>query len=125
MRHPPVITWLDRLGRSLLHLVTLGGELCAEGIGLRVVEQGIDIDTVEGRARFGRLLVLAAEFQRELIVASTGDGLATPAAAGGAPNSRPPRSAKRNGSTTKAATPSNRSSVSSASNAPLSVQTLS
>jgi len=75
------------LGRSLLHLVTLGGELCAEGIGLRVVEQDIDIDTVEGRARFGRLSVLAAEFQRELIVANTGDGLA--AARSGGPKLTP------------------------------------
>lgn len=67
-----MITRLDRLGRSMLHLVTLGAELRAEGIGLKVVEQGIDTDTAEGRAMFGMLSVLAG-FQRELIVANTRD----------------------------------------------------
>ena len=47
-----VITRLDRLGRSVLHLVTLGAQLRERGIGLRVVEQGIDTATVEGRAMF-------------------------------------------------------------------------
>jgi DNA invertase Pin-like site-specific DNA recombinase len=45
---------------------------------------------------FGMLSVLA-EFQRELIVANTRDGLAAARARTGGPNSRPPRSAKRNG----------------------------
>ena len=37
-----VITRLDRLGRSLLHLVTLGAQLRERGVGLQVLEQGID-----------------------------------------------------------------------------------
>jgi hypothetical protein len=41
-----------------------------------VIEQGIDTDTIEGRAMFGMLSVLA-ELQRELIVANTMDGLAS------------------------------------------------
>jgi len=69
-----VITRLDRLGRSLLHLVTLGAQLRDRGIGLQVLEQGIDTSTAEGRAMFGMLSVLA-ELQRELIVANTRDGL--------------------------------------------------
>ncbi|MBW0091946.1 recombinase family protein [Pseudonocardia sp. KRD-184] len=76
-----VITRLDRLGRSVLHLVTLGAQLRERGIGLRVVEQGIDTSTVEGRAMFGMLSVLA-ELQRELIVANTRDGLAAARARG-------------------------------------------
>jgi DNA invertase Pin-like site-specific DNA recombinase len=48
-----VITRLDRLGRSVLHLVTLGAALRERGIGLRVIEQGIDTSTAEGRAMFG------------------------------------------------------------------------
>jgi len=63
-----VITRLDRLGRSVLHLITLGAELRERGVGLRVLEQGIDTTTAEGRAMFGMLSVLA-ELQRELIVA--------------------------------------------------------
>ena len=76
-----VITRLDRLGRSVLHLVTLGAGLRERGIGLRVIEQGIDTSTAEGRAMFGMLSVLA-ELQRELIVANTRDGLAAARARG-------------------------------------------
>lgn len=77
---------LDRLGRSVLHLITLGADLRERGIGLKVLEQGID--TAEGRAMFGMLSVLA-ELQRELIVANTLDGLAAARArgcAGGRPS---------------------------------------
>ena len=69
------VTRLDRLGRSVLHLVTLGADLRERGVGLHVIEQGIDTSTAEGRAMFGMLSVLA-ELQRELIVANTRDGLA-------------------------------------------------
>jgi len=48
-----VITRLDRLSRSVLHLVTLGAELREHGIGLEVTEQGIDTTTIEGRAMLG------------------------------------------------------------------------
>jgi DNA invertase Pin-like site-specific DNA recombinase len=75
------ITRLDRLGRSVLHLVTLGAELRERGVGLHVIEQGIDTTTAEGRAMFGMLSVLA-ELQRELIVANTRDGLAAARARG-------------------------------------------
>ncbi|MDF3312880.1 recombinase family protein [Rhodococcus sp. T2V] len=37
-----VITRLDRLGRSMLHLITLGADLRERCIGLKVLEQGID-----------------------------------------------------------------------------------
>jgi DNA invertase Pin-like site-specific DNA recombinase len=76
-----VITRLDRLGRSVLHLITLGAQLRERGVGLRVLEQGIDTATAEGRAMFGMLSVLA-ELQRELIVANTRDGLAAARARG-------------------------------------------
>ncbi len=76
-----VVTRLDRLGRSVLHLVQLGAQLRERGIGLRVLEQGIDTSTAEGRAMFGMLSVLA-EFQRELISANTRDGLAAARARG-------------------------------------------
>ncbi len=69
------ITRLDRLGRSVLQLVSLGAELRDRGVGLHVIEQGIDTSTTEGRAMFGMLSVLA-ELQRELIIANTRDGLA-------------------------------------------------
>jgi len=76
-----VVTRLDRLGRSVLHLVQLGAQLRERGVGLRVLEQGIETSTAEGRAMFGMLSVLA-EFQRELIAANTRDGLAAARARG-------------------------------------------
>jgi len=83
-----VITHLDRLGRSVLHLVTLGATLRERGVGLRVLEQGIDTSTPEGRAMFGMLSVLA-ELQRELIIANTRDGLAAARARGRVGGRRP------------------------------------
>lgn len=82
------VTRLDRLSRSVLHLVTLGAELRMRGVGLHVIEQGIDTDTMEGRAMFGMLSVLA-ELQRELIVANTNDGLAAARARGRVGGRRP------------------------------------
>jgi DNA invertase Pin-like site-specific DNA recombinase len=70
------VTRLDRLSRSVLHLVALRADLRERGIGLHVIKQGIDTQTVEGRTMFGMLSVLA-ELQRELIVANTNDGLAS------------------------------------------------
>jgi DNA invertase Pin-like site-specific DNA recombinase len=75
---------LDRLGRSVVHLVVLGAELRERGVGLKVIEQGIHTATAEGRAMFGMLSVLA-ELQRELIVANTRDGLAAARAGGRRP----------------------------------------
>ncbi|GAB2451939.1 hypothetical protein GCM10027262_76410 [Nocardia tengchongensis] len=83
-----VITRLDRLGRSVLHLITLGSVLRERNIGLKVIEQGIDTDTAEGRAMFGMLSVLA-ELQRELIIANTRDGLEAARARGRKGGRRP------------------------------------
>lgn len=76
-----VITRLDRLSRSLRDLIEIGDELRSKGVNLRVLEQGIDTSTMEGRMMFGMLGVLA-EFQRELIIANTRDGLAAARARG-------------------------------------------
>jgi DNA invertase Pin-like site-specific DNA recombinase len=88
------ITRLDRLGRSVLHLVTLGAELRGRGVGLHVIEQDIDTTTAEGRAMFGMLSVLA-ELQRELIVANTRDGLVAARARGRKGGRRPKLSAEQ------------------------------
>ena len=88
------ITRLDRLGRSVLHLVTLGAQLRDRGVGLHVLEQGIDTSTAEGRAMFGMLSVLA-ELQRELIVANTRDGLAAARARGRKGGRRPKLTAEQ------------------------------
>ena len=82
------VTRLDRLGRSVVHLVNLGADLRERGVGLHVIEQGIDTASTEGRAMFGMLSVLA-ELQRELIVANTRDGLAAARARGRTGGRRP------------------------------------
>ncbi|WP_231911213.1 MULTISPECIES: recombinase family protein [Streptomyces] len=79
---------VTRLSRSVLHLVTLGADLRERGIGLHVIEQGIDTTTMAGRAMSGMLSVLA-ELQRELIVANTNDGLASARARGRVGGRRP------------------------------------
>jgi len=71
----------DDAGRRALQAVTLGAELRERGIGLHVIEQGTGTGTMEGRAMFGMLGVLA-ERRRELIVANTMGGLATARARG-------------------------------------------
>jgi DNA invertase Pin-like site-specific DNA recombinase len=88
------ITRLDRLGRSVVHLVTLGAELRERGVDLVVLDQGIDTATAEGRAMFGMLSVLA-ELQRELIVANTRDGLAAARARGRNGGRRPKLTAQQ------------------------------
>lgn len=69
-----VITRLDRLGRSVKHLAALAVELQERKIGLRVLQQGIDTTTAVGRLFF-HILAAIAEFERELIIERTVDGL--------------------------------------------------
>lgn len=62
-----VAAWsVDRLGRSLQHLVTGLSDLQAAGVGLYLHKQGLDTSTPSGRAMFGMLSVFA-EFERDLI----------------------------------------------------------
>lgn len=73
-----LVVWkLDRLGRSLHHLVRIVTMLSERGIGLRVLtRQGaaIDTTTAAGRLSFGIFAALA-EFESELIRERTMAGL--------------------------------------------------
>jgi DNA invertase Pin-like site-specific DNA recombinase len=57
---------LDRLARSVRHLVTLAKELEALGVDLVVLDQAIDTTTPSGRLLF-HVLAAIAEFERDLI----------------------------------------------------------
>ena len=57
---------LDRLGRSLSHLVELVGQLMEQGIGLRSLNDPIDTTTPHGRLTFN-IFASLAEFERGLI----------------------------------------------------------
>lgn len=76
-----VATRLDRVGRSTTHLVTLLDQLAGRGVAFRFLEQGIDTTTSEGRLMY-RMLAAIAEFQRDLIIANTREGLAAARARG-------------------------------------------
>ena len=70
-----VAAWsVDRLGRSLQHLVAGLGDLHAAGVGLYLHKQGLDTSTPSGRAMFGMLSVFA-EFEREMIAERVRAGL--------------------------------------------------
>ncbi|MBN9265947.1 MAG: transposon DNA-invertase [Alphaproteobacteria bacterium 64-6] len=80
-----LVVWrLDRLGRSLKHLVATVQDLVERGVGFRVLTgQGANIDTAtaSGKLVFGIFAALA-EFERELIVERTKAGLAAAKARG-------------------------------------------
>lgn len=57
---------LDRLGRSLKHLITICEELHNKGVDLIVTSQGIDTSTSTGKLLFN-ILGSVAQFERELI----------------------------------------------------------
>jgi len=76
-----VITRLSRAMRSLKDLLALAEDLRSRGIGLMVLKQQIDTTTPQGRLVF-HLLGALDEFQRELIVEGTLEGLAAARARG-------------------------------------------
>lgn len=77
-----LVVWkLDRIGRSLAHVVELVGALHGKGVGLRVLTGGIDTTSATGRLVFGIFATLA-EFERDLIRERTVAGLAAARARG-------------------------------------------
>ena len=76
-----VVTRLSRAMRSLKDLLALAEDLRGRGIGLVVLKQQIDTTTPTGRLVF-HILGAIDEFQRELIVEGTREGLAAAKARG-------------------------------------------
>ncbi len=71
-----VVVWrLDRLGRSLSHLILLVGDLENRGIAFRSLSEAIDTSTASGRLQFHMMGALA-EFERALISERTKAGMA-------------------------------------------------
>jgi DNA invertase Pin-like site-specific DNA recombinase len=91
-----VITKLDRLGRSLEHLIALSTQLQTRGVDLVVLDQGIDTSTAVGRMFF-QILGAIAEFEHALMSERTRDGLDAARARGRTGGQKPkltPRQAK-------------------------------
>jgi DNA invertase Pin-like site-specific DNA recombinase len=70
-----VVTKLDRLARSVAHLVAIGEKLDAKGVSLKVLEQSIDTSTPTGRLMFNMLGAIA-QFERELMLERQREGVA-------------------------------------------------
>ena len=70
-----VAAWsVDRLGRSLQHLLGLLGELRAKNVDLYLHQQGLDTSTPAGKALF-QMLGVFAEFERAIIIERVHAGL--------------------------------------------------
>ena len=69
-----MITKLDRLGRSLQHLITVLDEFKAKGVELIAVTQNIDTTSAAGRLQW-QIMGAFAEFEREIIRERTKEGL--------------------------------------------------
>lgn len=77
-----LVVWkLDRLGRSLAHLVHLVNELKEKGVGFKSLQENLDTTSGVGKLVF-HLFASLAEFERELIRERTQAGLAAARARG-------------------------------------------
>jgi DNA invertase Pin-like site-specific DNA recombinase len=77
-----LVVWrLDRLGRSLKHLIEIVTDLERRGIGFKSVTESIDTTTSSGKLIF-HIFASLAEFERALIVERTQTELAAARARG-------------------------------------------
>jgi DNA invertase Pin-like site-specific DNA recombinase len=77
-----LVVWrLDRLGRSLKHLIETVSQLQARGIGFRSITESIDTTTSGGKLIF-HVFGALAEFERDIIRERTKAGLAAARARG-------------------------------------------
>ena len=85
-----LVVWrLDRLGRSLKHLIELVGELEQRKVGFRSLQESMDTASSGGKLTF-HVFGALAEFERNLIKDRTNAGLAA-ARARGRKGGRPKR----------------------------------
>lgn len=89
-----VVTKLDRLGRSLEHLMALSKQLQAKQVDLVVLDQGIDTSTAVGRMFF-QILGAIAEFEHALMSERTRDGLDAARARGRTGGQKPKLTARQ------------------------------
>jgi DNA invertase Pin-like site-specific DNA recombinase len=84
-----LVVWkLDRLGRSLPHLIEVVRDLEARGVGLRSLTEGIDTTTPGGRLVF-HVIGALGQFERDLVRERTRAGLTAAEARGRRGGRRP------------------------------------
>jgi DNA invertase Pin-like site-specific DNA recombinase len=77
-----LVVWkLDRLGRSLPHLVETVGNLASRDVGFKSLQESIDTTTSSGKLIFN-IFASLAEFERDIIRERTNAGLAAARARG-------------------------------------------
>jgi DNA invertase Pin-like site-specific DNA recombinase len=76
-----VVTKLDRLARSMAHLLQIVETLEGKGVTLRILDQNIDTGTPSGRLMLN-LLGSIAQFEREVMLERQREGIAKAKAEG-------------------------------------------
>lgn len=76
-----IVTKLDRLARSVAHLVDVLAQLDGKGVALRILAMGIDTSTPTGKLMLN-ILGSVAEFEREIMLERQREGIAKAKAEG-------------------------------------------
>lgn len=88
-----VVTKLDRLARSVAHLLEILEDVTAKGASLRILSMGIDTGTATGKLML-TLLGGVAEFERSIMLERQREGIAKAKAAGKYKGRKPTARAK-------------------------------
>lgn len=88
-----VVTRLDRLARSVAHLLTLVERIEAKGAGLRILNMGVDTSTPTGKLLL-TMLGGVAEFERAIMLERQREGIAKAKADGKYKGRKPTARAK-------------------------------
>ena len=76
-----VVTKLDRLARSTAHLLDIANQLEKKGVGLKILNLGIDTSTPTGKMLL-TMLGAIAQFEREIMLERQKEGIAKAKAEG-------------------------------------------
>ncbi|SEM71046.1 Site-specific DNA recombinase [Roseovarius tolerans] len=88
-----VVTKLDRLARSVAHLLEVLEVISSKGAALRILSMGIDTGTATGKLML-TILGGVAEFEREIMLERQREGIAKAKAAGKYKGRKPTAQAK-------------------------------
>jgi len=88
-----VCTKLDRLARSVPHLVEIQQRLETKGVALKILDMGLDTSTAQGRLMFN-IVGSIAQFEREIMLERQREGIAKAKAEGKYKGRKPTAQAK-------------------------------
>jgi DNA invertase Pin-like site-specific DNA recombinase len=89
-----IVTKLDRLARSVVHLGEIVASLEAKSVGLRILDLGLDTTTATGKLMLN-VLGSVAQFEREMMLERQRDGIAKAKAQGKYKGRKPTAQAKK------------------------------